>query len=57
MSAPKEGFTQDLPPKGGYAPFQITRTKLRTLFTGITYNLYRSLSNILFLCNVFLVIC
>lgn len=41
MSAPKEGFTQDLPPKGGYAPFQITRTKLRTLFTGITYNLYR----------------
>ncbi|XP_006611531.1 NADH dehydrogenase [ubiquinone] 1 alpha subcomplex subunit 13 [Apis dorsata] len=34
MSASKKGFTQDLPPKGGYAPFEIARTKLRTIFTG-----------------------
>ncbi|XP_050592426.1 NADH dehydrogenase [ubiquinone] 1 alpha subcomplex subunit 13 [Bombus affinis] len=33
MSRPKTG-PQDLPPKGGYAPFNINRIKLRSFLTG-----------------------
>ncbi|XP_012247006.1 NADH dehydrogenase [ubiquinone] 1 alpha subcomplex subunit 13 [Bombus impatiens] len=33
MSQPKTG-PQDLPPKGGYAPFGVSRTKLRTILSG-----------------------
>lgn len=28
------GYKQDLPPKGGYSPYQIDRTPLRTIFGG-----------------------
>lgn len=31
---------QDLPPKGGYKPFQIDRVKLRTLLGGTYIDLY-----------------
>lgn len=34
-TAAKAGYTQDMPPPGGYGPIQYERVKLKSVFGGI----------------------